>query len=299
MATGSKYKYTDIIFEIKGKIGIIKLNRPKSLNAFGGRLMLDLVSALRELNEHPDTVFTVLTGEGRFFSSGADVKASVSQQAVEYATPAEKKIAFMANVGASGGRVTQLAHVPPPPLLGVELLRSMIDHKKVLVLALNGPAVGGGAAWFTGVADIVLAAEGAYLQVPFSALGLVPEFGSATSFAHSMGVHRTNDMLMFGRKMSVEELENWGMVNRILPGPAQHFHEKVVEFLEEQLDVNDGKSMMEAKRLQNLPLRRDRLLAVYDALDALAERITEDAQKKRFMEKSRLLESKSKGSAKL
>ncbi|KAK5443513.1 hypothetical protein LTS15_010658 [Exophiala xenobiotica] len=283
MATGSKYKYTDIIFEIKGKIGIIKLNRPKSLNAFSGRLLLDLVSALRELNEHPDTVFTVLTGEGRFFSSGADVKASVSQQAVEYATPAEKKIAFMANVGASA----------------IELLRSMIDHKKVLVLALNGPAVGGGAAWFPGVADIVLAAEGAYLQVPFSALGLVPEFGSATSFAHSMGVHRTNDMLMFGRKMSVEELENWGMINRILPGPPQRFHEKVVEFLEEQLHVNDGKSMMEAKRLQNLPLRRDRLLAVYDALDALAERITEDAQKKRFVEKSQLLHSKSKGSAKL
>ncbi|KAK5554227.1 hypothetical protein LTR46_007876 [Exophiala xenobiotica] len=299
MATGSKYKYTDIIFEIKGKIGIIKLNRPKSLNAFGGRLMLDLVSALRELNEHPDTVFTVLTGEGRFFSSGADVKASVSQQAVEYATPAEKKIAFMANYIKFQEAASLNSHMFPPPLLGIELLRSMIDHKKVLVLALNGPAVGGGAAWFTGVADIVLAAEGAYLQVPFSALGLVPEFGSATSFAHSMGVHRTNDMLMFGRKMSVEELENWGMVNRILPGPAQHFHEKVVEFLEEQLDVNDGKSMMEAKRLQNLPLRRDRLLAVYDALDALAERITEDAQKKRFMEKSRLLESKSKGSAKL
>ncbi len=155
----------------------------------------------------------------------------------------------------------------------------MIDHKKVLVLALNGPAVGGGAAWFEGVADIVLAAEGAYLQVPFSALGLVPEFGSATAFSQSMGVHRANDMLMFGRKMSVEELEKWGMVNRILP--KEDFHHKVVEFLEQQLDVNDGKSMMEAKRLQNLPLRRDRLLAVYDAVDALAERITEDAQKKR------------------
>lgn len=122
-----------------------QLNRPKSLNAFGGRLLLDLISALRELNEHPDTVFTVLTGEGRFFSSGADVKgmqgffsvnstmlriaestssrlartrpikaqlliapplvASVSQQAIEYATPAEKKIAFIANVGASGKHV--------------------------------------------------------------------------------------------------------------------------------------------------------------------------------------------------
>lgn len=173
------------------------------------------------------------------------------------------------------------------PVLAIELLRSMIDHKKVLVLALNGPAVGGGAAWFEGVADIVLAAEGAYLQVPFSALGLVPEFGSATAFSQSMGVHRANDMLMFGRKMSVEELEKWGMVNRILP--KEDFHHKVVEFLEQQLHVNDGKSMMEAKRLQNLPLRRDRLLAVYDAVDALAERITEDAQKKRFLEKSRLL----------
>src|SRR3954452_20779994 len=71
---------------------------------------------------------------------------------------------------------TNLAHLAP---LAVEMLRSIIDHKKVFVLALNGPGVGGGAAWFEGVADIVLAAQGAYLQVPFNALGLVPENGSA------------------------------------------------------------------------------------------------------------------------
>jgi len=167
----------------------------------------------------------------------------------------------------------------------------MIDHKKVLVLALNGPGVGGGAAWFEGIADIVLAAEGAYLQVPFSALGLVPEFGSATSFMQSIGVHRANDFLMFGRKLTVEELEQWGLVNRILP--KEGFHEKVVEFLEGQLEVNDGKSMMETKRLQNLPLRRDRMLAVYDAAEALAERFVEDAPKQRFKDKKKLLESKS------
>ena len=49
------------------------------------------------------------------------------------------------------------------------MLRGIIDHRKVFVLALNGPAVGGGAAWFTGVADIVLASSSVYLQVPFSA----------------------------------------------------------------------------------------------------------------------------------
>jgi Delta3-Delta2-enoyl-CoA isomerase len=155
------------------------------------------------------------------------------------------------------------------------------------VLALNGPGVGGGAAWLPGIADIVLAAESAYLQVPFSALGLVPEFGSATSFYHQMGAHRANDFLMFGRKLTIQELEQWGVVNRVFP--TQGFHEKVVQFLEEQLSVNDGKSMMEAKRLQNLPLRRDRMLAVYDAAEALAERFVEDAPKQRFAEKNKLL----------
>ena len=163
----------------------------------------------------------------------------------------------------------------------------MIDHKKVLVLALNGPAVGGGAAWFEGVADIVLAADTAYLQVPFNALGLVPELGSATTFYHSIGAHRANDFLMFGRKLTAQELEQWGLINRVFP--TQGFHQKVIEFLDEQLSVNDGKSMMETKRLQNLPLRRERMLAVYDATEALAERFVEDAPKRRFAEKNKLM----------
>jgi peroxisomal 3,2-trans-enoyl-CoA isomerase len=168
------------------------------------------------------------------------------------------------------------------------MMRSLIDHKKVLVLALNGPGVGGGAAWFEGIADIVLAAEGAWLQVPFSALGLVPENGSALSFAQSMGVHRANDFLMFGRKLTAEELLNFGLVNRIFP--TEGFHGSVVGFLEEQLAVNDGKSMMEMKRLQNASLRDGRIVAVYNSLDALAERFVEDAPKKRFEVKKAELE---------
>jgi len=169
-----------------------------------------------------------------------------------------------------------------------EMLRSIIDHKKVFVLALNGPGVGGGAAWFEGVADIVLAAEGAYLQVPFNALGLVPENGSAINISQSMGIHRANDFLMFGRKLTVEELENWGLVNRIFP--KEGFHDHVVRFLKDQLAVNDGKSMIETKRLMNAPLRDGRLVAVVNAVDALAERFVEDAQKKRFEDKKKFLE---------
>ncbi|KAF2427763.1 ClpP/crotonase [Tothia fuscella] len=136
----------------------------------------------------------------------------------------------------------------------LELLRFVIDHRKVFVLALNGSAIGAGAVGFTGFADIVLAAEKAYLQVPFSALGLVPENGSAIGFAQSIGVHRANDFLMFGRELTVEELEQWGIVNYIFP--AKDFRQSVVSFLEAQLAVNvavnDGKSMVETKSLRNV-----------------------------------------------
>ena len=170
----------------------------------------------------------------------------------------------------------------------MEMLRTMITHSKVLVLALNGPAVGGGAAWFPGVADLVLAAEGAWLQVPFSQLGLVPEFGSATHFAQSMGVHRANDFLMLGRKLTVDELEQWGLVNRVFP--AKNFQADVMSFLEQQLEVNDGKSMMEAKRLSNSQISHARLLAVYEATSALAERMVEDAPTKRFQKQKEMLD---------
>ncbi|EKD18957.1 peroxisomal D3,D2-enoyl-CoA isomerase [Drepanopeziza brunnea f. sp. 'multigermtubi' MB_m1] len=239
-------RYNDIILEIEGQIGIIKLNRPKSLNAFGGELQEEVVCAIRELNEHPDTVFTVLTGEGRFFSAGADVRS-------------------------------------------IEMLRSIIDHKKVFVLALNGPAVGGGSAWFTGSSDLVFASSSCYLQCNFSALGLVPENGSAINFAQSMGVHRANEFFMLGRKLTAQELEQWGIVNRVFDNEG--FVDSVKAYLQEQLKNNDGKSMMEMKRLQNAPLRDGRMVAVLNAVDALAERFVENAPMERFAIKKKELEA--------
>lgn len=176
----------------------------------------------------------------------------------------------------------------------MEMLRSIIDHKKVFVLALNGPGVGGGAAWFEGVADIVLASDTAYLQVPFSALGLVPENGSAINFTQSMGVHRSNEFFMFGGKLTAQELQSYGLVNQIFP--TSGFQESVKKFLRDQLSVNDGKSMMEVKRLQNAPLRDGRMLAVYNSAEALANRFVAGAPFQRFAEKKALLEGRSTSS---
>lgn len=175
----------------------------------------------------------------------------------------------------------------------------MIDHKKVLVLALNGPGVGGGAAWFPGIADIVLASSTAWLQCPFSALGLVPENGSALSFAQHMGIHRANDFLMFGRKLSAQELLDAGMYNYVWDVSGEAFQTKVVEFLEEQLAANDGVSMIEMKRLQNASIRDARMMAVLNSVDALAERFVAGAPMERFAIKRREMEEKSRARAKI
>lgn len=128
------------------------------------------------------------------------------------------------------------------------------------------------------------------MQIPFSALALVPENGSATNFAQSIGVHRANDMLMFGRKATVQELEQWGMVSKIFP--VGTFHSDVKDYLNEQLQVNDGQSMILAKKLQNASLRTGRMMALYDSADALTDRFAEGAPIRRFADKISQLEGK-------
>ena len=174
---------------------------------------------------------------------------------------------------------------------GVELVRSLIDHKKVLVLALNGPGVGAGASWFQGVSDIFYAAEDAWLQVTFSQLGLIPEMGSAINWAQSMGTHRANDWLMFGGKATVEELKSMGLVNQIFP--KEGFHEKIKSHLKDMLAERSGKSMIEMKRLQNQSLRDQRLLALFEAWHSLAERFVDGEPATRMAAKAAELQGKS------
>ncbi|KAK3051066.1 hypothetical protein LTR09_007816 [Extremus antarcticus] len=270
----STQKYTDITVDIKDGIGTIKFNRPKALNSFGGNMVADTVAALRELDDHPDTTFTVITGEGRFFCAGADV-TNVSGRKTEFKNDGEKKLYWTAEFAP-----------------GTEFIRSMIEHKKVLVLAMNGPGVGAGGSWFQGSSDIFYMAEDAWLQVTFSQLGLIPEAGSAINWANSIGVHRANDWLMFGGKATAKELKDMGLVNKLFP--TQGFHDQVHAHLKEMLRERSGKSMMEMKRLQNKPLRDQRILALFDAMQALAERFVDGEPSQRMKAKSDELLAKRK-----
>lgn len=111
----------------------------------------------------------------------------------------------------------------------------------------------------------------------------MPENGAARTFAQSIGVHRANDIFIYGKKVTAPELQQWGMVSEIFPTAT--FLSNVKSFLERQLEVNDAKSMMITKQLQNAPLRTERMVALYDAVDALHEKIVTGDVLQRFLTK--------------
>ncbi|EME84799.1 uncharacterized protein MYCFIDRAFT_210980 [Pseudocercospora fijiensis CIRAD86] len=267
-------KYTDIVVTVADGIGTIKFNRPKQLNSFGGSLVEDTIAALRELDAHPDTTFTVITGEGRFFAAGADVTA-VAATPNDFKNDGQRKVFWAQRLA-----------------VGMELVRSMIDHSKVLVLAMNGPGVGAGAAWFQGSSDLFYAAEDAWVQVTFSQMGLVPENGAAASWAQSMGVHRANDWLLFGGKATSQELKEMGLVNNIFP--TKTFHADVHNYLKDMLKERSGKSMMEMKRLQNKGTRDARILSLFESWQALSERFVDGEPMLRMKAKMNELAAKRK-----
>ncbi|KAI9016851.1 ClpP/crotonase-like domain-containing protein [Hyaloraphidium curvatum] len=272
------YKDIEVGTAAGGRIGVIRFNRPRTLNAMGGSMMSEYKRALRAFDRDPDTVVTVVTGNGRGFNSGADVTDLPSLAA---STPE--------GLDESAARefwVTRFA-------TAIDVIRDMVDHRKILVMAVNGPSAGAGAAWFLGVADMVIASTEASMVIPFSRLAVAPEGGIASIFPESMGWRRAVPYIVWGDRMDAETMERLGLANFVLP--AAGFMDKVLGYLTEKLDANDAGSVLLAKKLMADPLREKRKRAVVEAMTALAERFASGAPKERT--KTYLVELKARNAA--
>ncbi|KAJ3341086.1 hypothetical protein HDU93_005718 [Gonapodya sp. JEL0774] len=269
------YKAVIVSKEANGKIGVITFNRPPA-NAISNDLILETSQALRDFEADPKIVFTVITGKGRFFGAGADLKALGRESLVNSAMLSGIGItgAFLRAAGAG-----QPAGEPDVTrdkmayMLGnassVELMRLLNDHTKVIVAALNGPAVGGSCAWFLGSADLMYVAKSSYMMVPFSGLGLPAEAGAASLFVDHIGAHRTAEFLLFPQRVQAEDMHRIGMANRVFPDEG--FHKAVLDYLKQQLEECDPTSILECKRLIVTPLRENRMRAIVKSQDRLSE----------------------------
>lgn len=207
-----------VTLRIQNRIAIITLSNPKELNAMTQDYYYRISCLLRSIAQNPDVTITILTGTGRFFSAGANVKST--RPGADPSNPDEARRDIMRGFVANN----------------LDITRSFYTHPKVLIAALNGPTVGLSAA-LLGFCDFVYATPHTFLLTPFSSLGLVAEGGASAGLVHRMGLPKATEALLMSRKISCEELVQCGFVNKVFKGKDQNDSQG---FLDQVLkEVND------------------------------------------------------------
>ncbi|KAL5115820.1 dodecenoyl-CoA isomerase [Pleosporales sp. CAS-2024a] len=229
-----------ILVEYRDKLAIITLNVPAKLNALGGEAYYKLARAMYQVAEHKEVYVTILTGKGRYFSAGADVSFGSATDSSAIDSRQAWLRSFVAN--------------------NLHITHAFYTHPKILVTALNGPAVGLSAALIA-FSDFVYAAPHAFLLTPFSSLGLVTEGNASIGFVHRLGIAKANEALLMSKRISCEELVQTGFVNKVFDVGAK---DKSDCFLAQVLDeVGDSllgphlnsESLVKIKDLIQKPMR--------------------------------------------
>ena len=167
----------------EGAVRVVEMDRPAALNAFSTEMMDELSDALLAAAADDSARVVVLTGAGRAFTAGADLKGDPD-------------------------------YVPRHGLAG--LLEVIVDFPKPFIVAVNGLGVGIGVT-ICGLADLVYIAEGARLRAPFSALGLTAEAASTVTFPALIGRQRANWFLLGAEWMDAQEAVAAGLALEAVP----------------------------------------------------------------------------------
>lgn len=204
--------FTTIAVTVSENVQTITLNRPESLNAYNEAMSVDLAAALKAAQRDDAVRCIVLTGAGRAFCSGQDL-AEIKDR---YTGPATgKEIAFDAHLRQRFN-----------PL--VTRLRTL---EKPIVAAVNGIAAGAGAS-FAFACDLRICARSAAFAMAFTGIGLVPDSAATLTLLQHVGYSKAAEMLLLGEKMSAEDAERFGLVNRVvddadLPAKARELAAKL------------------------------------------------------------------------
>ena len=186
-----------LTIEKRGHVAILTLNRPDAMNALGMPGDGDQIQAVCEqINGDDDVRCVILTGAGRAFSAGGDVKAMKARE------------------GAFGGSGVQIRDGYRRNIHRV--VRSIYGLEVPSIAAINGAAIGLGmdVACMT---DIRIAAEGAKMGVTFLKLGLIPGDGGAWLLPRTIGMSRAAEMLFTGDVIDAKTAAEWGLVSRVVP----------------------------------------------------------------------------------
>ena len=180
-----------VLYEVSDGVATITLNRPDALNSTNDQLYRELTGLIKTVAEDADVGCVILTGAGRGFCAGADVKSM---------NPDMKPLA------------RRQRH------RGIlrDVLYPLVNLEKPVIAAVNGPAVGAGFN-IALAADILIASEAAMFSQIFTRLGLVPDLGGLYFLTRVVGLNKAKELCFTARKISAAEAYGLGIVNRVVP----------------------------------------------------------------------------------
>jgi 2-(1,2-epoxy-1,2-dihydrophenyl)acetyl-CoA isomerase len=182
-----------VILDRRGGELRITLNRPDTMNAWNKQLGTDLLAAVREAAADDEVRSVTITGAGRAFSSGADLRAGFDP------TP------------EGHPDVETVLHERYHPIIA-----GLRELPKPVLAAVNGPAVGIGCSLAL-ASDLIVARESAYFLLAFVNIGLVPDGGSSLLLPERVGLARATEMAMLGERIPAAKALEWGLINRVAP----------------------------------------------------------------------------------
>lgn len=178
-----------LLIEKNEGIATVTLNRPQKMNALSGELRLALRDAFVELKDDPETRVVILTGAGRAFCGGLDLK--------ELST---------SGIGIKG---------PASTAEGTSFFLNIKQFDRPIIGAVNGPAVTGGFELAL-MCDILVASTNAVFADTHVRVGFLPGAGLSQKLSRLIGIHRAKELSLTGNFISAEKAEAWGLVNRVV-----------------------------------------------------------------------------------
>ncbi len=179
--------YESILVETKGRVGIIRLNRPEALNALNAKLAAELSAALDAFEADGAIGCLIITGSEKAFAAGADIKEMADKSFLD---------AFMGDFVANWDRVARC--------------------RKPVIAAVAGFALGGGCELAL-QCDLIIAADNAKFGQPEIKLGVIPGIGGTQRLARAIGKAKAMDLCLTGRMMDAIEAERSNLVARVVP----------------------------------------------------------------------------------
>jgi enoyl-CoA hydratase len=187
-----------ILTETRGKVGLVRLNRPKVLNALNFVLVTQLMDALAVFDQDDGVGAMVITGSERVFAAGADISEMAGASAVEI--------------------------LQRNPIAPFDRIRSI---RKPVIAAVSGWCLGGGNELALSC-DMIIASESARFGQPEINLGIIPGAGGTQRLTRAVGKVLAMEMILNNRTLTAEEALRFGLVNRVVP---------VERYLDEALEL--------------------------------------------------------------